>query len=109
MAAALTTTLKTTADANFAGTFDIRISGYATRHIATPSLDEELGGNGPQIRRGLGLIRARFPPPKSPGFGAASHGVIEVRPPPFRPGARGAAIYITRSPARRRTARSVRR
>src|SRR6185312_9901701 len=63
------------ADANFAGTPDIRISTYATLHttyathaLLTRNLVKELGRSGPQIRRGLGLIEAGIPSPEKPIF-----------------------------------------
>ena len=46
------------ADASFAWTFDMGISG--TRYMTFRSVEKDLGRNRPQIRKGLGLIRARF-------------------------------------------------
>src|ERR1700750_1940471 len=54
------------ADASFAWTFDIRISG--TRYMTFRSVEKDLGRNRPQIRKGLGLIRARVPPLNCPSF-----------------------------------------
>src|SRR5262249_39466905 len=50
----------------------LEVSAYASpvtpRDSTPPNLDEELGGNRPQIRRGLGLIRAWVPAPERPEF-----------------------------------------
>src|SRR5690348_6430245 len=66
-----------TANASFVWTFDIRISG--TQQITTQSLEKDLGRNRPQIRRGLGLIRARVSPSKCRSFNT-QQGAEKPRP-----------------------------
>src|ERR1700760_5105669 len=58
----LAATLNMKADASFAWTFDIRISG--TQYMTFRSVEKDLGRNRPQIRRGLGLFRASAHFPK---------------------------------------------